>query len=180
MINYNNCNARANYFSGIEDKFHPLIYSILYPKMSTKGKYYYFVELYKIYDFTKQFFSVEDLHEIANTVPKNIIEKRSKYDIVKDGVVTVYRGEESLSSTGEMAISWTTDIDTAKFFASRFKDNGKLLSGKVNINDIIIMYDREPRLELDEEDNSNIGDTEKEVLVKPNSVFDIKIEKIIS
>lgn len=179
MKNYNNCNARANYDTSIEEKFYPLIYSILFTKMNNIVRFYDFIELYKIYDFTKQFFNVEDLNEISNYVPKSIIENRLKYDIVKDNVITVYRGEEGLSSTGEMGISWTTDIDTAKFFASRFKDNGKLLKGKVNIKDIIIMFDREPR-ELCEDDEPEIGDSEKEVLVKPNSVFDIKIEKIIS
>lgn len=70
-----------------------------------------------------------------------------------------------LSSTGDKAISWTTNINTAKFFTTRFKDNGRLLTGKVYIKDIIIMYDREPRCEKDEE--GNINDSEEEVLVKP-------------
>jgi len=54
-----------------------------------------------------------------------------------EGYVKVYRGQESKSTDKDEAYSWTTDINTAIFFASRYTMDGVIYEGKVHINDVI-------------------------------------------
>ena len=158
------------YYPIIDKKFYPLLYGIFFDKMYNDERYYNFLRIYKGCDFPKSYFSIEDIKTIATMIPKHLIDKRKNYDIVKNEHVNVYRGQESCSSTGEGAVSWTTDLKTAQFFASRFEGEGLLLSGRVHIKDIIAIFDEEY---YDDKES----DPEKEVLVCPNTVIDIKVRK---
>ncbi|SKA92871.1 hypothetical protein SAMN05428976_1245 [Clostridium sp. USBA 49] len=158
------------YFPIIDKKLYPLLYGIFFDKMSSDEKHFNFLRIYKECEYPQTYFSTEDIKNIASMIPKYIIDKRKDYSIVKNEYINVYRGQESLSSTGEGAISWTTDIKIAKFFASRFEEKGVILSGRVHIKDIIAIFDKEYYEDGD-------SDPEKEILVYPNSVTDIKIIK---
>ena len=75
-------------------------------------------------------------------------------------LVTVYRGNASESTHYEKACSWTTDINVAYFFASwRDASESCVFEGKVKKSDIIEYVD---------------GRNESEVIVKPDSVTDVK------
>jgi len=163
-------NGNLYYSFDIDKKFYPLLYGIFFDKMSNDERYYNFLRIYKECDFPKSYFSIEDIKTIATMIPKHLIDKRKGYDIVKNEYVNVYRGQESLSSTGEGALSWTTDLKTAKFFASRFEGKGLILSGRVHIKNIIAIFNKEFY-------KDGKSDPEKEILVCPNTVIDIKVSK---
>lgn len=78
--------------------------------------------------------------------------------------VTVYRGINHKSASSDIAISWTYNIDIAKWFANRFaclhRDDKccRVIQGKIYLKDILsIDHSRE----------------EDEIIVFPNKVFDI-------
>jgi hypothetical protein len=158
------------YYPIIDKKFYPLLYGIFFDKMCNDDKFYKFLDIYKNCEYPKSYFSIEDIKDIAATVPEHLIDKRKNYSIVRNEHVRVYRGQESCSSIGEGAISWTTDIKIAKFFASRFEGKGSILSGRVHIKNIIAIFDEEYY-------DDGESDPEKEILVCPNTVIDIKISK---
>lgn len=71
-------------------------------------------------------------------------------------IITVYRGQGSKSTPEDEAMSWTTDKDTALFFATRFFDGEcVLLEGTVSSNAVM-----EYALERDE----------SEIIVEPKNV----------
>lgn len=78
--------------------------------------------------------------------------------------IVVYRGVNHKSASLDVAISWTYNIDVAKWFANRFaclhKDDKccRVIQGKVYLKDILsIEHSRQ----------------EDEIIVFPNKVFDI-------
>ena len=78
--------------------------------------------------------------------------------------IVVYRGVNHKSASSDVAISWTYNIDVAKWFANRFaclhKDDKccRVIQGKVYLKDILsIEHSRQ----------------EDEIIVFPNKVFDI-------
>jgi hypothetical protein len=156
--------------TAVDKKFYPLLYGIFFDKMSNDDKFYEFLSIYKFCEYPKNYFTLEDIENIAATVPKNLIDKRKSYSIVKNEYVNVYRGQESYSSSGKGALSWTTDLKIAQFFASRFEGEGLLLSGRVHIKDIIAIFDEEYY-------DDGESDSEKEVLVCPNTVTNIRVSQ---
>lgn len=69
--------------------------------------------------------------------------------------IPVYRGMSNGSTSPDKALSWTTNIDVANFFACRLGYNGKILKGCVAKKDIIECF---------------LDDSESEVIVAPGSV----------
>lgn len=106
--------------------------------------------------------------------------KKARTEIIKDNLkslnvikrdekgkeyINVYRGSDHFSASPDTAISWTGNIDTAKWFANRFahmhKDDRccRLLQGKIYIKDIL---------------SCGLNDrNEDEVIAFPHKVFDI-------
>ena len=54
-----------------------------------------------------------------------------------DDTVTIYRGVQAGNYKG---MSWTTDYKTAKWFANRFKGNGKVYKTEVSKSDILAYF----------------------------------------
>lgn len=75
-----------------------------------------------------------------------------------DDVVTVYRGLNAMEKS-EKAMSWSLSIDTAKWFARRFNNNGDVYQAKVNKQDILTYCDTR---------------NEKEVIVDYRKVYDVE------
>jgi hypothetical protein len=150
-----------------------MLYGIFFDKMYNDDKFHEFLSIYKNCGYPKSYFILEDIKNIAATIPKHLIDKRKSYSMVKNEHVNVYRGQKNYSSSDEDALSWTTDLKIAQFFASRFEGEGLLLSGMVHIKDIIAIFDEEYY-------DDGESDPEKEVLVCPNTVTDIKVSKYSS
>lgn len=75
-----------------------------------------------------------------------------------DEIITIYRGESSKSTPYTDAYSWTTELETAIWFANRFDSDGKVYCGHVKVNDILDCYEN----------------NECEVIVLPENVFDVE------
>lgn len=83
-----------------------------------------------------------------------------KYD-VKDGYVSVYRGEQNLSTPNEQAYSWTLDKETAIYFANRFKESTSS-----------VIY--EAKVKLDDVHAYITGRSEEEVIVQHRNLKDVQ------
>lgn len=80
----------------------------------------------------------------------------------KNGYVTLFRGQNTLSTPLNETYSWTTNAAIALFFAHRFEGEGCVYTAKVHKSDIIAYMDDRG---------------ESEVLVDPSKVKDIEILK---
>lgn len=97
-------------------------------------------------------------------------EKQKKHTESKlaafDDVISIYRGEGSQSTPYQRAISWTTDINQAYFFAGwRGGESARIISAKVRKPDVL-------------EYISDRG--ESEIIVLPAKVTDISISSCIA
>lgn len=89
---------------------------------------------------------------------EDIVELKREYP--NDKVLKIFRGEASKSLTLEETLSWSLSKDQAKFFATRFGEQGKLYSAEVLVDDVLA-YLKKP---------------EREVLVLYNNLIDIREE----
>lgn len=108
----------------------------------------------------------KDIKKIrAENIKKQLMERNLiKQDSSGKEYIDVYRGITCISATSDIAVSWTYNVDVAKWFANRFailhkEDRScKVLQGKVYIKDIVsIILDR----------------NEDETVTFPHKVFDI-------
>lgn len=153
--------------TSLHNKVKAFVYTLFYEKMSSKEKFNAFVDMYKYSENPGQSIPKEILLDIMNHVPQDIIDKRKQSKLFnKDGYIEILRGQGSESTDLKEAMSWTTDLKTAKFFAYRYDKNGYVSKGKVHINDVIFIFD--------EEYDEDYKDPEKEILVAPGSVMEIK------
>lgn len=67
----------------VDKKFYPLLYGIFFDKMSNDDKFHEFLSIYKNCEYPKSYFTLEDIKNIAATVPKHLIDKRKSYSIVR-------------------------------------------------------------------------------------------------
>jgi hypothetical protein len=109
----------------------------------------------RIYSSSEYGFNNLDKDFVKEIFKDNIINK----DLFDNDIITIYRGEASKSTPYIKAYSWTTDLETAEWFANRFNSNGIVYKGKVKVTDI-----------LDYNDNN-----ESEILVLPEKVYNIEI-----
>ena len=117
--------------------------------------------LRKIYKSESKDFKNDRTQRIRQEIESlNLIERDEK----GKEYITVYRGINHKSVTSDIAISWTYNLDKAKWFANRFAwkhtDDRccKVLQGKIYIKDILsIEHDRD----------------EDEIIAFPHKVFDI-------
>lgn len=122
----------------VDKKFRALVYEIFYKKMPSNQKFYSFIDMYKQSENAMAFFSLDRIKEIFKAIPKELVEKRRNSNLVdKNGYIEVFRGQGSKSTSINKAISWTTDINTARFFANRFDNNGYIVRGKIHISKVI-------------------------------------------
>lgn len=96
----------------------------------------------------------------------NIFKYKSKEDLSEtikpdaNGLVKIYRGQNTKSTPYKKAFSWTIDKEKAIFFATRFDvDNGKLYEAMVKYEDILAYIDRRG---------------ESEVIVNSDCLIDVK------
>jgi hypothetical protein len=153
----------------------PFVYKLFYNRLTDADKFKWFVYLYEkceiVYGFTPN-----SLLEIAKHIPQSLLDSRQS----EGEYIDVFRGEQYDTTPHKGGIAWTTDIEIAKWFASRFPEwKSKLLSGKVRKCDTLIIMPTEYQL-IDEyrlNDDYEIPEIilkEKTILVKPGTVQDIK------
>lgn len=142
-------------FCMIDKPFRFTFYEELFNKIPDEQKY----EMFK-FIYTSSEYGFESLS-------RGFLEKVFKYKTktekwFEEDIITVYRGEGCRSNYYKEAYSWTTDIEVAKFFATRFDNEGDLYKGKVKQSNILdYITDRK----------------ENEVLVYPEDVFEVELIK---
>ena len=77
-------------------------------------------------------------------------------------VITVYRGVTNFNKSKKKAMSWTTDIGTAEWFAKRYNSIGEVWTMDINKKDILAIFDS----------------GEHEVVITPKAIKNIKIDTI--
>lgn len=123
--------------------------------------YNLFISHYLASDYGFGSLKQETLKTILGSKTSKDIEKTKKALVDLPDVVTIYRGGNSASVPYNEAYSWTLDINTANFFASRRgSDDGYIATAVVNKEDILDFFD---------------DSSEEEVLVYPDK---IKVESV--
>jgi hypothetical protein len=155
-------NNYMDFFIRVDSRVRILLFKRLFNEIPDKDLYEIFLTIYSHadYGFTEideKYFS--RIIRCKSKQQQQKIEKSLKKEVDKDGFITVYRGVGSKSTPPDKAYSWTIDIGTAAFFASRFSEAGDIYTGKVHIKDVIAYIDSR---------------NEKEILALPGKVKEIK------
>ena len=138
--------------------FH-LMKNILKREDVSAALYQFFIDFYSHEDYGTSSLEPEILEKVWLSKDKEQKEKTAQALAGYDDVLQVYRGEADRSTPYNEAFSWTLDLNTAYFFASRYGDAGfRILTAKVNKEDIIEYITQ---------------GSEEEILVHPNKVFDV-------
>lgn len=153
-----------SYFFSLEDCLRVSVLS-KYIELSNPGEdlYVLFLDLYRTSDFGFSSLSENDLQKVfAGKSQKQKQDTEKKLSRLPD-VVTIYRGEGSKSTPYEKSFSWTTSYKAACFFACRIPslENSRIITAHVSKCDIIEYFP---------------NDEEKEVLVPPAAVKDVKVD----
>lgn len=84
--------------------------------------------------------STDDIIKLFEKADKNILmnQKELEYYNKLPDEVTIYRG--TYKSSNSNALSWTTDYNTAHWFATRFDNEGFILQAKINKKDIFAFF----------------------------------------
>ena len=84
-------------------------------------------------DYNFDIFPKEVLNEVFSIIKS---ENKGSSNLIK-----IYRGMDTKSTPLNKAMSWTTQKRIAKFFASRFTNQGKIYQGYINECDAIHIDD---------------------------------------
>ena len=77
-----------------------------------------------------------------------------------DDPVTIYRGVTSYNARNVKALSWTLDENVARWFASRFGEQGRVYQAQIAKDDILAIF---------------TGRNESEVIVDPKQLREIQL-----
>lgn len=127
-------------FIHMDSKIRIMMFKEWFDQIPDEKLYDVFILIYTHadYGFTqigKEYFS--RIVQCRSTEQKHQMIKDLKDKMDKDGFVTIYRGVSSKSTPLDQAYSWTTQINTAVRFATRFSEIGKVYTAKVHIDDIV-------------------------------------------
>lgn len=155
------------YLFSLEDSLRVSVLS-KYIELSSPGENLYalFLDFYRTSDFGFSSLSENGLQKVfAGKSQKQKQDTEKKLSSLPD-VVTIYRGEGSKSTPYEKSFSWTTSYKAACFFACRIPslENSRIITAHINKSDIIEYFP---------------DDEEKEVLVPPVAVKDVKADVLL-
>ena len=156
-----------SYLFSLEDSLRVSVLS-RYIELSNPDEdlYSLFLDLYRTSDFGFSALKEDDLQKVfAGKSQKQKQDTEKKLSSLPD-VVTIYRGEGSKSTPYEKSFSWTTSYKAACFFACRIPslENSRIITAHINKSDIIEYFP---------------DDEEKEVLVPPVAVKDVKVDVLL-
>ena len=166
-ISTGNATFIRSYLFSLEDSLRVSVLS-RYIELSNPDEdlYSLFLDLYRTSDFGFSALKEDDLQKVfAGKSQKQKQDTEKKLSSLPD-VVTIYRGEGSKSTPYEKSFSWTTSYKAACFFACRIPslENSRIITAHINKSDIIEYFP---------------DDEEKEVLVPPVAVKDVKADVLL-
>lgn len=131
-----------------------LLFELHYDQIPLEDRKALFIHIYSRSEYGFAELDVEMVEEILLLPTPEEFKLPSEAD---SAVLTIYRGQGSKSTHYDEALSWTLSEEVARFFANRFSENGTVYRGKVKRENVRGYIERE-----------------EEVLVFPESVFDIE------
>lgn len=105
-------------------------------------------------------FTKNNLVAMFKNADKSILmdgEEKAQFDSFED-TVTIYRGVTSYNAKNIRALSWTTDYQTAEWFAHRFNEEGTVYQAQISKEHILAFFS---------------GRNESEVIVDPKRLMNI-------
>lgn len=105
-------------------------------------------------------FVKKNLEDMFKKADKSILmdgEEKEQFDSFED-TVTIYRGVTSYNAKNIKALSWTTDYQTAEWFAHRFGEDGTVYQAQIGKEHILAFFN---------------GRNESEVIVDPKHLTNI-------
>ena len=131
-------------FIALPDKMRMEMLDMLVRKRPSEKLYEVFTDFYTTADYGCDALSNESiriLHNMKSEKQKKLTQKKLK-NLPKQ--VTLYRGQGDKSSNWDNAVSWTTDINVANFFASRMNSHSaSIIIAEVEKCNIIEFFESE-------------------------------------
>lgn len=122
-------------------------YEEFFDKIPNKDKYPIFEHIYTSAEYGFKYLNKDFIKKVFKYADRNNLSKL--YHLIDDkGYITIYRGQDDLSLDINKSYSWTTNINTAIFFATRFNYDGYIYSGKIHINNILGYFDNRDEDEI--------------------------------
>ena len=105
--------------------------------------------------------SKKELLSYFKEVPKEYLMDKEELEVYSNlsDVVEVYRGVTNYNKDNIKVLSWTLDLEKAKWFSNRFEGSGYVYKGKINKKDILTYCNRRG---------------EKEIILDYNKLYDIE------
>lgn len=114
-------------------------YMDMFDDIPSEQVYPVFKNIYTRSDYGFSSLDVDSVEEIFSYISdehrSEMLEKLKPF--VENGHLRVYRGEGVQSTPYDRAYSWTLDIETARYFAKRHGDNGKVYTTVIPINYVV-------------------------------------------
>ena len=137
----------GNYVSlllGLQDRMRMEMLDILIKQHPSETMYALFCDFYPSSDYGCNALSINAIKRLRSL--KSESQTKKTQDLLKEypDSVILYRGQGSQSARWEQAVSWTTDINIANFFASRLESEyGEIHIAEADKKDIIEFFDNE-------------------------------------
>ena len=128
----------------LNDKMRMEMLNLLVEKDKLKDGYTLFKNFYQTSEYGCSELTVDSIRKLC--AMKRAEHQNETDEHLQDlpDRITVYRGEGERSARWEKAVSWTTDINVANFFASRmFGNNARILVAEVDKCNIIDFFETE-------------------------------------
>ena len=105
--------------------------------------------------------TTNELLEWFLSADKNYLMEQSENDFFNSlpDVVTIYRGVTDYNKGNKKALSWTLSKKTAKWFATRWNENGYIFEAKINKENIIAYCNKR---------------NEQEIIVDFNKIYELQ------
>jgi hypothetical protein len=137
-------------FNHVDKKALIPVYMEMYDEIPDSQKYDTFIELYVRSEFGFEMFPMNFLKDVFSKRKLSSEWKKSMDKFKKETKnaeeVTIYRGVGSKSTQDGM--SWTLSKKTAKFFADRFGQKGKVMEKTVKASDVLDYLDNRGESEV--------------------------------
>jgi len=158
MNNYISKKQYNKLFFLIEKKIALDFYIQSFDDIPDEQKYDCFEDIYSRSEYGFSNLNKDFFLNIFKYKPKENLNENIKPDV--NGLVKIYRGQNTKSTPYQKAFSWTIDKEKAIFFATRFdKYRGELYEAMVKIEDILAYIDKRG---------------ESEIIIDPDCLIDVK------
>ena len=129
---------------GLQDRMRMEMLNVLIENKASNQLYELFQSFYPSSDYDCNVILPDTMKKLNDLKTPKQTEHTLNHIKDMPQIIGVYRGQGELSTDWEQAVSWTTDINIANFFASRFAGNsGVIYTAEANKSDIIEYFEGE-------------------------------------